>query len=603
MRHARQKSGGQVLLMALVILAGALVIALLLFDFQNVLRGKIKVETAQQAAALAGANWQKEGLNLIGELNLVKAAETMIFAKDKLDGKTDAGDEEEYFDRMRGLTELQSRTAFIVPLLGVMAVQETAKQNGMANNDSTLRHYVRETLPFHEYRAMHRHGYMWHKPYSRLLADILANGCPMRVNSATAVMPAVYSNPVSAGSFMVLLSDPGLYDAAESGDYLYWQLRQLAKSTNHIPPDWLDGIRYIKPPFCQESELLTLGVSGATLAPQENPDAGSICYYTFDNSWYPAELPAEAYQAHSSRWRQGVWLRNSPKKSFDYEGAVCAVDNYMYMPRAFKLRVTDPEKKGKKHKDSLFQKNLTGSSTTGTVLGSSPETDSRNYGVVAKVLGSLAGRPPIDIDIILPVFSKVSLVPSAMPYNTGMLTAGDNSLQRFLQWLSCGNSIRRGTPPSGTERYRDILLKLEDPEYLKSIFNLDFKQQYGGVDHLDRRSLFDDGYKFSQENPSGAGWLQQAWLGTVLSRPYVTVTGRDGQTRTYPAEDNTITEVKTSESGSTVRTYYGNAGTGFRFFITRNGRILTNEDMETHNRYDGGQYDFAPGYNTGPPRL
>ena len=51
---------------------------LYMFDIHNVIRGKIKVETGQQAAALTGAAWQRNSLNLIGEINIFKACSALL---------------------------------------------------------------------------------------------------------------------------------------------------------------------------------------------------------------------------------------------------------------------------------------------------------------------------------------------------------------------------------------------------------------------------------------------------------------------------------------------------------------------------------------------
>ena len=68
-----KNESGQTLALVLVLVCILVVAALILFDLQSVIRAKIKVDLASQAGALAAANWQKETLNLIGELNLVKA--------------------------------------------------------------------------------------------------------------------------------------------------------------------------------------------------------------------------------------------------------------------------------------------------------------------------------------------------------------------------------------------------------------------------------------------------------------------------------------------------------------------------------------------------
>ena len=67
-------------MLGVVVLFILLIAVLLLFDLHNGIRAKIKVESAQQAAALAGAGWQRDGLNLIGQMNLLKATVMMTAA-------------------------------------------------------------------------------------------------------------------------------------------------------------------------------------------------------------------------------------------------------------------------------------------------------------------------------------------------------------------------------------------------------------------------------------------------------------------------------------------------------------------------------------------
>ena len=54
MKH-NQKENGQVLLIGVVMIVILLVAAFILADVHNTIRSKLKVETAQQAAALAAA--------------------------------------------------------------------------------------------------------------------------------------------------------------------------------------------------------------------------------------------------------------------------------------------------------------------------------------------------------------------------------------------------------------------------------------------------------------------------------------------------------------------------------------------------------------------
>ena len=74
----RSRERGQVLILAVLAMVILTTAVLVLFDVQRIMRGKIKVMSGIDAAALTGAAWQKNSLNLIGELNLVKACDVLI---------------------------------------------------------------------------------------------------------------------------------------------------------------------------------------------------------------------------------------------------------------------------------------------------------------------------------------------------------------------------------------------------------------------------------------------------------------------------------------------------------------------------------------------
>ena len=180
--HRKRGEHGQVLILAVVAIILVILAILLLFDVQTVIRGKVKAQNGVDAAALTAAEWQKHSLNLIGELNLVRATGTLIsepfFAEGILKDpniKFDFPDdikpnfppvEQEKFllfpeksefikddelDRImlhnelarielekrfleildRLVSQLQTRIAFTGPLIAFGAAQQAAKNNGI----------------------------------------------------------------------------------------------------------------------------------------------------------------------------------------------------------------------------------------------------------------------------------------------------------------------------------------------------------------------------------------------------------------------------------------------------------------------------------------
>jgi hypothetical protein len=104
------------MIMALVILV---VIALWNFDLHKTLRIKNITQNAGDSAAVMAARWQGLSLNLIGDLNLMKA---LALASD--DAVT-----------IDAIDNLQARLCYTGPMVALHASQQAAKNNGIFPND------------------------------------------------------------------------------------------------------------------------------------------------------------------------------------------------------------------------------------------------------------------------------------------------------------------------------------------------------------------------------------------------------------------------------------------------------------------------------------
>ena len=102
-------------IMLVVVLA---FIAIWNFDLHKTVYVKSLSENAGDAAAVAAARWQGTTLNLIGDLNILKAV-----ALTQQDAAT-----------ADAISELQARLCYVGPMAGAMAAQQAAKQNGMFVN-------------------------------------------------------------------------------------------------------------------------------------------------------------------------------------------------------------------------------------------------------------------------------------------------------------------------------------------------------------------------------------------------------------------------------------------------------------------------------------
>ena len=149
-----RRESGQVLLTGIIMMLILLLAILLMFDIHSVVRAKYKTETANQSAALAAADWQKESLNLIGEINLIKASETMLESDDHWPATQTASGQtaaqirlQKLTERIGLLTEMQSRVAFLGPLIGFAAAQQAAKRNGMSRITAPFRNGLAPCQP------------------------------------------------------------------------------------------------------------------------------------------------------------------------------------------------------------------------------------------------------------------------------------------------------------------------------------------------------------------------------------------------------------------------------------------------------------------------
>lgn len=233
------------------------------------------------------------------------------------------------------------------------------------------------------------------------------------------------------------------------------------------------------------------------------------------------------------------------------------------------------------------------------------------------------------------------MIPSAMPYKVSMMTVGDDSLKKFLQWLATWPDIDQSSPPEGTEWYLVQLRKLLDPDFILSIYNKDFP----GLETLTIMDLMGDDYYYP-EYSDGAGWLQRAFKGSSKTCPmtlrYSGKRFKCGKSdcelcrreplwikkadaacgswdtflepavpddvptelpQTYVDEQGFTQRYYTDYSGVS-RIYYGNRKSGYRYCIRRNGKIQTNEEIACNGHLyvpPGG--GMAQGIESGPTRL
>ena len=252
----RRGERGQVLLLGFLVLLILVVGIVILFDIQRVIRGKAYTMTGIDAAALTGANWQKHSLNLIGELNMVKACTILISDPDYGIGKASETflqteeDEKgaitrESIERAKDelsrlqtvsdtLCQMQLRISFTGPLVGFGAAQQAAKNNRLTANESCAL-YLEKMLEYirnedfytkDEFLKQKYFGYEWREPYSNMLQNIRDNGRGVAVGTNVSLvgMPSLYADPPTQPNFLAYLRNKIVLDAIRGRDWCLIQV-------------------------------------------------------------------------------------------------------------------------------------------------------------------------------------------------------------------------------------------------------------------------------------------------------------------------------------------------------------------------------------------
>lgn len=541
-RHDRQS--GQVLVTGIFILIILLLLVFAGFDVYNAIRSKIKIETAQESAAIAGASWQRDSLNLIGEINLVKACSLLLEGDGNWVLPLPPLPDEKHQDymaikalrarmlqaRINILTEMQSRISFIGPLVGLAAAQQAAKANGIANIGN-LDHYIFDLRTSSRYNETYGgaktyiNNYAWKEPYIRLIETISRNGIAVYPNSLVSVFPRTDPPVLALEGFYQDIHRKIKEITAAEGNAIYPQtswgnITGLFNDWSNWPsffqntPWW--NIDYNNVAFPNESEVFTLGVSvnnsrdifegdkrtllknvssGHLLpANQEEiydrdnplrlpPENVRLDFFSYDNTWYPSHF-RERYEdydeSHYIYWFKGETLRRHVKAKYIYEGPAAYVETFADLGKTTSIiRITGQQTHGS---DTL----RFGSNRPGGVV--SDLTDYRP-GTIAKPLGALdENTPPIGLPVVLPVFNKVSIMPTYMPipYNFGVLRPDNGVLRRFLAWLSTRDSLDDESGlPAGGEYYLEALRYL-NKGFLNYYWNVNFDLAKFDNDYRDK---------------------------------------------------------------------------------------------------------------------
>ena len=612
----KKQEKGQVLIFALVILIVLVIATLLLFDLHSIVRSKMKLETAEQAAALTAGRWQVRSLNLIGEINLVKAVGSLI---DDIptEGETD---EEKIASASRTLTEMQTRISFCGPLIGFGAAQQAAKNNGIdiyAPEGSSgyksvhddFKNYLRKldsNSPNYAYNGLEVvNNYYWQDSYVSMLEAILEQGLAARPNGRFPGLESI--DPP-------WLDDNSLYSAILNKMWCNPTLNSVVKySDSYWNGKWYN-VDFDHTSFPDESEIYTLGIrfTGTSDIDKEDLERAldeaidssrleklePIQWCAYDSKWPRYNTDGTTQNLNYSGpnndglnyWSRGMFLHDNLQKGMFYGGPVAYAECYqkIRLLNKYKSRMSTPPSNDSVSagagqnavaREALRNGVIRKTEAQTLKVGNDSATDNDSGGAVAKPLGSLPdGNPPTDAVIVLPIFTTSALIPSTMQ-GCRPLRLSFSSLEIFLMWLSEVEDIHNPAtaPPKGTEHYLTALQKLDDPTFRKSGWNNNYVRKDSSLS-----VYFGDSYKYNPNtNPNGAGWLQQIWVGTDMTK-----------------DEDAPTELHEEEAGWNTRIYSGR-----RYLLkSRNGVLQTNEKMICRWA-PAGPNGHLPGTKIGPPRL
>ena len=575
----KKKNSGQVLFLGIIMLLIMLFAIFMFFDLHNIIRGKVKLETAEQSAALTACRWQAKSLNLVGELNLLIAAESVL-QDNNITVPSDAelgveGESEEKKQyacgaaRIRSINEMQSRITFIGPLIALASTQSAAKNNGITtvhkteNSDSPqnvaddfdeyIKRLREDNNIYYAADALNINGYAWKKPYIAMLEDIINSGIAVRPNATIIGIEGIKPS---------YLADAGLYNAILACNrgypsWCHWNLRNLVKMND----SYFEGLQWYTPDFkdirfSQQSEVYPLDIRlEETLNKDKAWDAQlnslysdnyekferqandirttdpvmnydrimnySPSFYHYNDRWL---RDSEIYtgpivDTSDTPWKRGEYLNRDVADWAVYGGAVAYSECVENIPEVlpFKSKLSQAEAKrvaaGKRKVGSeIIRKNYNSSIR----VGGNYTLDKLNTGCVAKPLGKLSGDlNPTKIPVVLPVFSRVNLIPSLMQ-EIRIFSFEWPLVEKFIlglhKMIEDGKNIYDDVEmPAGTEYMLEAIRLLGQKEFRRTGYNPEYKErQEVATNEVVIKYLKQENHTYHpQNNPQGPGWLQQ----------------------------------------------------------------------------------------------
>jgi len=436
---------GQTLIYLLTVMAMLMIMALWLFDMNTGITLRIRAQNAADGSALAAAQWQARSLNAIGEINLIKAINTLL---DNVPPGTELQDDLSSSDPSNAfkiiqdaLDSLQARIEFVGPMLAMVAAQQSAKNNGIPDNelytDAVREHADVVELTYSEFYSAPQWGDEgWVALYARMLRYQADEGIAAACDNVHFYYGDLSASPQA---WLYLLNSKAFYQAIASRnwcfledllmlpyeDYSYWgPITPLPQSTTGSEYFGL-GLEFIS-----SDNLVGAGGLSASQFEQLRPyfvqelEKRNLLLHT---DW-PQFVPKIQWAAHSdtswSVWENADFYRASlvadPRPPYHYSGcdAVTAIRVRNDLALA-SLAVTN----GNWSSWLVGKEGQTAVETSVSHLQhleESSELDVRSV-AAAKPFGQLPdiNEPAYTFRIVLPIYENVRLIPIALASESG----------------------------------------------------------------------------------------------------------------------------------------------------------------------------------------
>ncbi|MFW5870929.1 MAG: pilus assembly protein TadG-related protein [Verrucomicrobiota bacterium] len=410
---------GQTIIFLLVVLVILTLAVLWQFDVHRILFVKSRTQNAGDAAALAAARWQGTTLNLIGDMNIMKAIALS----------------ETNMEAVASISNLQSRLCYVGPMIAFMGAQQAAKHNGIYPNDSytdRLRDHAHDVR--HEYTEIGPDGQMlfpepypgcW-EDYAEMLEYIADEGVAAGPDNAR-----FYSD--YSGSHTLL--DVGFYEAiaGRSWCWFYSNAPDLLEEYRNFFPCWWEDLPPIAHRRYVNSEIFGLGLSrystslsgffedeqAAIDAMLEHADQRGLGYPVNSNAfqsamWYCYD------RAQWSSWsdRDSMPTSDNPRPPNHFPSVGTVKEQYNYTGADSAVRI-----------QAATERLTPGSARSET-------TNQITWTAAAKPFGYLSDTlRPDSYEIVLPAFREVRLIAldaSSTPYGGSYNLAWRDHIEKHL---------------------------------------------------------------------------------------------------------------------------------------------------------------------------